>query len=79
MTPTAAPWRNRVAMKRRGLLLAGIVLVAAPGCSWRQAYDSGQAWQRNECNRIPEQGERERCLSRTTSTYDDYRRERATQ
>jgi hypothetical protein len=44
------------------------------GCSWQQAYSAGQEWQRNACNRLLEQTERERCLSSSSMSYDDYRR-----
>jgi hypothetical protein len=48
--------------------------LSAPGCSWQQAYSAGQEWQRNACNRLLEQTERERCLGGTSMSYDDYRR-----
>jgi hypothetical protein len=50
-----------------------IVLIA--GCTWQQGYSASQTWQRNACNRLVEQTERERCLSNTNMTYDDYRRQ----
>ena len=49
--------------------------LAASGCTSQQAYYSGQAWQRNECNKIAEDGERERCMSRTNTPYEDYKRQ----
>ena len=48
------------------------------GCSWRQAYDSAQAWQRNACARIMDAQERERCVAGTGMAYDDYRRQTQT-
>jgi hypothetical protein len=37
--------------------------------------NEGQTWQRNACNQLVEQMERERCLGNTTMPYDDYRRQ----
>ena len=59
--------------------LAGLLLVSTvAGCSLRQAYDSMQGWQRNACSRVVDSIERERCVASTTTTYDDYRRQRST-
>jgi hypothetical protein len=54
-------------------LLAGL---AAAGCSWEQAYYAAQTWQRNECQRKVDAGERERCLAQTATSYEGYRRQR---
>ncbi len=54
--------------------IAAAILSVEAGCTWQQAYSAGQAWQRNACNRLVEQTERERCLSNTNMPYDDYRR-----
>ncbi len=54
---------------------AAAVLSAASACTWQQAYSSGQGWQRNACNRLIEQTERERCLSNASMSYEDYRRQ----
>lgn len=47
------------------------------GCSAEQAYSGGQAWQRNECNRLPDGLERTRCLERADTSYEAYRKEKA--
>jgi hypothetical protein len=54
------------------LLIAAVVA----GCSLRQAYDSAQGWQRNACSRVVDAIERERCVASTTTSYDDYLRQR---
>lgn len=51
------------------------ILSVASGCSWGQAYSAGQQWQRNQCNRLVEQTERERCLGNANMPYEDYRRQ----
>ncbi len=45
------------------------------GCSSQQAYHSGQAWQRNECNKIIDAQERSRCLASTSTSYEEYQRQ----
>lgn len=55
--------------------LAASILAVASGCTWQQAYSAGQGWQRNACNRLIEQTERERCLSNANVSYEDYRRQ----
>ena len=53
--------------------VVGVILLTA-GCTWQQAYSASQAWQRNACNRLVEQTERERCLGNASMSYEDYRR-----
>lgn len=60
---------------RLTVAVAGIaVTLIAAGCTARQAYNTGQAWQRNECNKLIDVAERERCLRGTNTPYEDYRR-----
>jgi hypothetical protein len=56
-----------------GGFLALALSLAATGCTWQTAYNAGQQWQRNACNRLPDSLERERCLRSADLTYDDYR------
>jgi hypothetical protein len=55
--------------------LVVFIVSLAPGCSSRQLYGTGQAWQRNECRKIPDEQERSRCLSSTSTSYEDYKRQ----
>jgi hypothetical protein len=57
------------------IVTAAAILSVASACTWQQAYSSGQGWQRNACNRLVEQTERERCLSNANMSYEDYRRQ----
>lgn len=57
------------------IVAAAATLSVASGCTWQQAYSAGQEWQRNACNRLVEQIERERCLSNSKMSYEDYRRQ----
>jgi hypothetical protein len=57
--------------------LLGIVLLVAAvqGCSSQQAYGAGQAWQRQECNKINDTQERSRCMASASTSYQDYKRQ----
>ena len=56
------------------VMATAAILFVASGCTWQQAYFAGQQWQRNACNRLIEQTERDLCLSNANMSYDDYRR-----
>jgi hypothetical protein len=52
-----------------------IVLGAASACTSQQMYASGQGYQRNQCERLPDMGERQRCLEKANVSYEEYKRE----
>lgn len=54
---------------------AATCAITIAGCSSEQGYRTGQAWQQNQCNQIADQAERSRCLSRASTSYDDYKRQ----
>lgn len=58
-----------------GWIFSLALLVLCSGCSSQQLYNTGQAYQRNQCLNMPDQAERDRCLGKTDTRYDDYRRE----
>lgn len=55
-------------------IVAAIVLTIT-GCAAQQLYTTGQAWQRNECYRMLDQLERERCLSNANTPYETYKKQ----
>jgi hypothetical protein len=57
------------------LLVLLFVLGLAGGCSSEQAYSAGQNWQRNQCARIPDRAEYDRCMVDASRSYDTYKRE----
>jgi hypothetical protein len=59
----------------KALFVMSFVAALLSGCSAEQVYDSGQAWQRNECNKLPDKADYDRCVGRTGGTYDSYRRQ----
>lgn len=56
-------------------IVAAIAMVTATGCTTQQLYNTGQAWQRNECSKIMDQQERVRCLSSTSASYEAYKKQ----
>jgi len=53
-----------------------IVFTLFSGCTSQQLYGVGQEYQRNQCLHIPDKVESDRCLSKTNTSYDDYKREK---
>jgi membrane protein DedA with SNARE-associated domain len=54
------------------ILVTGLLGAA---CSSQQTYASGQTWQRNECNKIIDMQERQRCVARANDSYDTYQKQ----
>jgi hypothetical protein len=58
---------------------APLLTVALPACTSQQlteaAYNSLQGRQREECNKIPAGSDRDRCVGRNSTTYDEYKRQ----
>lgn len=59
-------------MRKLEFFAVGAALLA--GCSTQQAYYSAQQYERNQCERMLDQGARERCLANAAASYDDYKR-----
>ena len=57
------------------LLALTSIIGLLSGCSSRQLYGVGQEWQKNECNKIVDMQERNRCMSATATSYEDYKRQ----
>ncbi len=62
----------------RLLATAALLSLAAalPACSSRAVYQTVQGWQQQECRKISDAAERQRCMASTAGSYDDYRRAR---
>lgn len=61
----------------RLLLQTSVALVAisTASCSSQQAYSTGQAVQRNECNKINDFQDRQRCMEKANMSHDAYQRQ----
>ncbi|HYS56585.1 MAG TPA: hypothetical protein VEM34_00400 [Burkholderiales bacterium] len=57
------------------ILMALLVALSLSACTTEQAYYTGQAWQRNQCNKLPDKAEFDRCMSKTSTTYESYKRQ----
>ncbi len=68
---------DRFPLAGRLALLAATVIVATatPGCSSQQIYGVGQSWQRQECNKINDTQDRNRCMASASTSHDDYTRQ----
>jgi hypothetical protein len=56
--------------------LAALVAATLLGaCSAQQLYATGREWQKNECRKIPDAAERQRCLESNARSYEDYKAE----
>ena len=62
-------------MRISPLLMAFTATVGLSSCSSQQLYGAGQEWQKNECNKIIDMQERNRCMSSTRTSYEDYKRQ----
>ena len=62
--------------RRHSYLAAGalplLAALAGSGCSSEQIYNAAQGWRRNECYKIGDLDQRERCLKEANRPYDAY-------
>lgn len=65
--------RSTMPDMRPALFLAPALLAAA--CSTQTLYDTGQAWQRQECQKLQDRDERVRCEKSTARSFEDYQAE----
>ena len=61
------------AVRRRCLLALVLAASLAPGCTSEQVYNAAQGWRRNECYKIGDLAQRERCLKEADRPYGVYR------
>jgi len=52
-----------------------LVALYLSACTEEQANGTAQAWQRNQCNKLPDKAEFDRCMSGTNTTYESYKRQ----
>ena len=52
-----------------------LVACASSGCNSEQLYAMGRATQRNQCEHMPDQYQRESCLHDASMSHDEYKRE----
>ena len=54
---------------------ATLAVTTLIGCSPQQAYGAGQAWQREECSKLLDAQDRERCIANASTSYEEYKRQ----
>jgi hypothetical protein len=57
----------------RRLYALTLAVSLAYGCTSEQVYNSAQGWRRNECYKLADLAQRERCLKEADRPYDAYR------
>lgn len=75
MTAPAELHRSQPLARLGGAAALGIATLLA-GCSTQQLYHSVQGWQQQECRKLPDAAERQRCAASNATSYEDYRRQR---
>ncbi len=61
-------------MKNTALLQVLAISLAVSGCAASLVYDTGRSWKQQECYKLTDQYERQRCLQSSAMTYEEYRR-----
>ena len=56
-------------------VLLCLAACALSACTAEQAYHAGQTWQQNECNKLADKQERDRCVDRAGGSYESYKRQ----
>lgn len=62
-------------MMRIAIACLLLLVCASSGCSSEQLYAAGRATQRNQCEHMPDQNQRESCLHDASVSHDEYKRE----
>ena len=62
-------------MRNIPLLTLLLISLLGSACSSQQTYATGQTWQRNECNKIIDMQERQRCVAKANDSYDTYQKQ----
>jgi hypothetical protein len=57
---------------RATFALLALTAFCVTGCSIEQAYYTAQGWQRNQCNKIPDKADFDRCMSQSQTSYESY-------
>jgi hypothetical protein len=67
--------RRKALPSRRGARAVTVLLAVwlAVACSSKEIYDAAAGWRRNECYKIGDPDQRERCMKEADRPYDAYR------
>jgi hypothetical protein len=53
-----------------------LVALSLPACTAELGYNTVQASQRYQCGKLPDKADFDRCMSKTDTTYESYKRQR---
>jgi hypothetical protein len=56
-------------------MTTAIILSALSACTTEQGYNSAQGWQRNQCSRLLDRAELDRCMAQASVPYDTYKKD----
>jgi len=59
----------------RTLMTALLAAACSTACTTQEAYGTGQAWQKQQCLKLPDLSERQRCERSTAMSYEKYKAE----
>jgi len=63
-------------LKRKYVICMGILCtLLCTACTSQQLYSTGQAYQRQQCLKIPDTEQSRQCMSNADKSYDDYQHE----
>jgi len=62
-------------MRTTFISIAVIAALSMSACTADQIYGMGQGWQRNQCTKLPDKTEVDRCMDRADGSYDSYKRQ----
>lgn len=57
------------------ILMPMVFALSLSACTTEQVYSSAQGWQRNQCSKLPDKVEFDRCMSNAGTAYGSYKRE----
>lgn len=57
------------------VLMALLITWFVSGCTTEHAYVTVQAWQRNQCTKHPDKADFDRCMSKTNTSYESYKKQ----
>jgi len=66
---------SMIDLKRPSWLPGMLACLALSACTPEQLYATGRNWQRQECAKLPDPQQRDRCYHEVDQPYETYKRE----